>query len=71
MGSRASAPVALAVPFSRVGQADRGEEAVVFPVDPGGEPGLRLAVAPEALRWRLGLVLRGLEALPVTLREWA
>jgi cytochrome P450 PksS len=27
---------------------------------------LRLAVAPEALRWRRGLVLRGLEALPVT-----
>jgi cytochrome P450 len=26
---------------------------------------LRLAVAPEALRWRRGLVLRGLEALPV------
>jgi cytochrome P450 PksS len=29
--------------------------------------GLRLAVAPEALRWRRGLVLRGLEALPVQL----
>ena len=28
-------------------------------------PHLRLAVAPEALRWRRGLVLRGLEALPV------
>jgi cytochrome P450 PksS len=28
-------------------------------------PGLRLAVAPGALRWRRGLVLRGLEALPV------
>ena len=28
-------------------------------------PDLRLAVAPEALRWRRGLVLRGLEALPV------
>jgi cytochrome P450 PksS len=27
---------------------------------------LRLAVAPAALRWRRGLVLRGLEALPVT-----
>jgi cytochrome P450 len=26
---------------------------------------LRLAVEPEALRWRRGLVLRGLEALPV------
>ncbi|MDQ2869295.1 MAG: cytochrome P450 [Acidobacteriota bacterium] len=26
---------------------------------------LRLAVAPEALRWRRGLVLRGLETLPV------
>ena len=30
-------------------------------------PGLRLSVAPEALRWRRGLVLRGLEALPVVL----
>ncbi len=30
-------------------------------------PRLRLAVAPEALRWRRGLVLRGLEALPVSL----
>ena len=30
-------------------------------------PGLRLSVAPEALRWRRGLVLRGLEALPVAL----
>ena len=29
-------------------------------------PSLRLAVAPGALRWRRGLVLRGLEALPVT-----
>ena len=28
-------------------------------------PRLRLAVAPDALRWRRGLVLRGLEALPV------
>jgi cytochrome P450 PksS len=27
---------------------------------------LRLAVAPERLRWRRGLVLRGLQALPVT-----
>jgi cytochrome P450 PksS len=27
--------------------------------------GLRLAVVPEALRWRRGLVLRGLESLPV------
>jgi len=29
-------------------------------------PNLRLKVAPESLRWRGGLVLRGLEALPVT-----
>lgn len=29
--------------------------------------GLRLAVSPQALRWRRGLVLRGLEALPVEL----
>jgi cytochrome P450 len=28
-------------------------------------PGLRLAVAPQALRWRAGLGLRGLKALPV------
>jgi cytochrome P450 PksS len=28
-------------------------------------PGLRLAVEPRALRWRPGLVLRGLTALPV------
>ncbi len=28
-------------------------------------PGLRLAAAPGALRWRRGLMLRGLEALPV------
>ena len=33
-------------------------------------PGLRLAVPPGALRWRPGLVLRGLEALPVEI-EWA
>lgn len=32
-------------------------------------PGLRLAVPPGALRWRRGLVLRGLESLPVTVRE--
>ena len=31
-------------------------------------PALRQAVAPGALRWRRGLVLRGLEALPVA---WA
>lgn len=30
-------------------------------------PGLRLAVSPETLRWRRGLVLRGLTALPVRL----
>jgi cytochrome P450 PksS len=30
-------------------------------------PGLRLAVAPGSLRWRPGLVLRGLKALPVGL----
>lgn len=30
-------------------------------------PGLRLAVAPERLRWRGGVILRGLEALPVAL----
>lgn len=30
-------------------------------------PTLRLAVATNALRWRRGLVLRGLEALPVQL----
>ncbi len=29
-------------------------------------PELRLCVAPQMLRWRPGLVLRGLEALPVT-----
>jgi cytochrome P450 PksS len=33
-------------------------------------PDLRLAVGPRALRWRPGLVLRGLEGLPVTI-EWA
>ena len=31
-------------------------------------PNLRLAVSPEALRWRGGLVLRGLRSLPVALR---
>jgi cytochrome P450 len=31
---------------------------------------LRLAVAPAALRWRRGLVLRGLEALPLAVSEW-
>jgi cytochrome P450 len=30
-------------------------------------PGLRLAIAPEQLRWRGGIILRGLDALPVTL----
>jgi cytochrome P450 family 107 subfamily K polypeptide 1 len=28
-------------------------------------PDLRLAVAPESLRWRRGLFLRGLEKLPL------
>jgi cytochrome P450 len=28
-------------------------------------PDLRLAVAPDRLRWRRGLLLRGLESLPV------
>jgi cytochrome P450 PksS len=32
-------------------------------------PGLRLAVAPERLRWRRGLVLRGLASLPVETGE--
>jgi len=30
----------------------------------------RLAVAPPSLRWRRGLVLRGLEAMPVAVDEW-
>ena len=30
-------------------------------------PHPRLAVAPEALRWRRGLFLRGLEKLPLVL----
>jgi hypothetical protein len=29
------------------------------------EPDLRLTVTPDSLRWRPGLVLRGLESLPV------
>jgi cytochrome P450 PksS len=29
-------------------------------------PGLRLAVGPDQLRWRGGIILRGLEALPVS-----
>jgi cytochrome P450 PksS len=32
--------------------------------------GLRLAVAPAELRWRRGLVLRGLEALPLAIAKW-
>ncbi|HEY0607926.1 MAG TPA: cytochrome P450, partial [Herpetosiphonaceae bacterium] len=28
-------------------------------------PNLRLAVAPEQLRWRRGLIIRGLQKLPV------
>jgi cytochrome P450 len=32
--------------------------------------GLRLAVAPAALRWRRGLVLRGLEVLPLAVTGW-
>jgi cytochrome P450 PksS len=32
---------------------------------------LRLAVAPGAVRWRGGLVLRGLDALPVEIAKWA
>ncbi len=32
-------------------------------------PDLRLTVAPSALRWRAGLVLRGLESLPVAFRS--
>lgn len=32
-------------------------------------PGIRLSVRPESLRWRRGLVLRGLEALPVTWKK--
>ncbi len=31
-------------------------------------PNLRLAISPEKLRWRGGLVLRGLRSLPVTVR---
>ena len=30
----------------------------------------RLAVAPRSLRWRRGLVLRGLEAMPVAVDQW-
>jgi cytochrome P450 PksS len=34
-------------------------------------PELRLAVAPDRLRWRAGMVVRGLEALPVAVGAWA
>ncbi len=30
----------------------------------------RLAVAPRSLRWRRGLVLRGLETMPIAVDEW-
>jgi cytochrome P450 PksS len=33
--------------------------------------GLELAAAPGRLRWRRGLVLRGLESLPVAVTRWA
>lgn len=31
----------------------------------------RLGVTPQRLRWRRGLVLRGLEALPLVVDEWS
>src|SRR5581483_2310360 len=37
MGMGPPVAVTVPVPVLRVGQADRGEEAVVFAVDPGGE----------------------------------
>jgi cytochrome P450 PksS len=37
----------------------------------GRVPQLRPAVAPGALRWRRGLVLRGLESFPVSVDRWA
>jgi cytochrome P450 len=36
----------------------------------GRVDGLRLGVAPGTLRWRRGLVLRGLDSLPVAVGEW-
>jgi len=29
-------------------------------------PNLRLSIAPDQIRWRGGIILRGLEALPVS-----
>ncbi|HKI33307.1 MAG TPA: cytochrome P450 [Gemmataceae bacterium] len=34
-------------------------------------PGLRLDVPPQRLRWRGGVIVRGLEALPVAVDAWA
>lgn len=50
----------VGAPLSRL------EGAIAFTALTERLPGLRLGVAPERLRWRSSLVLRGLEALPVT-----
>jgi cytochrome P450 len=51
----------LGAPLARL------EAQVAIPALLRRAPGLRLAIAPEQLRWRGGIILRGLDALPVTL----
>ncbi|WP_328466019.1 cytochrome P450 [Actinoplanes sp. NBC_00393] len=51
----------LGAPLARL------ETQVAFTALLARHPGLRLAVPPEDLRWRPGLLLRGLETLPVLL----
>ncbi|MBG0563009.1 cytochrome P450 family protein [Actinoplanes aureus] len=51
----------LGAPLARL------EAQVAFTALLNRHPGLRLAIPPEDLRWRPGLLLRGLETLPVRL----
>ena len=51
----------LGAPLARI------EARVAIPALLRRFPGLRLAVPPAAIRWRPGMGLRGLEALPVSL----
>jgi cytochrome P450 len=52
----------LGAPLARL------EAQIAFDVLLARAPGLRLSVSPASLRWRPSLILRGLEALPVSLR---
>lgn len=66
-----ASPDHKANPFPFYGlRAESPVHRVILPNSNRRGSSLDMAVAPDALRWRRRLMLRGLESLPVEVVEW-